>query len=360
MSALERVGRVAVRQGLFRLDAERAHNLALRGLALLARMPMRDPTGRGGLQDPRLTQTVLGMEFPNPVGLAAGLDKQAAAIPAWARLGFGFCEIGTVTAMPQPGNPRPRVFRLKDDLALINRFGFNSEGAVHVGARLADWDVRGRLHAIPLGVNIGKSKLADDAEADYLAAFRRVAAFGDYVVVNVSSPNTPGLRDLQERRSLESLLVRLVGANRVLAHPKPLFVKVAPDLNDAALDAIVDIASEHVQGIVVCNTTLAREGLTSPHAGESGGLSGAPLRARSDAMITRVHRRAPDLPIIGVGGIFSGADAWAKIRAGARLVQVYTGFVYEGPALIRRINEDLLMLMEQAGARTVTEVVGTG
>ncbi len=360
MSVLDAAGRLVIRQGLFRLDPERAHNLALRGLGLVARLPGRS-AGPGGFQDERLAQTLLGIDFPNPIGLAAGLDKQAVAVPAWARLGFGFCEVGTITAQPQPGNPRPRVFRLPDDRALINRFGFNSEGSLHVAARLADWDVRGQLHAIPLGINIGKSKVAQDAEADYLATFGRVAPFADYVAVNVSSPNTPGLRDLQERDALAGLLARLTGANHVLERPRPILVKVAPDLDDAALDAIVDLAVEHVQGIIVCNTTIARDGLTSPrHVDEVGGLSGAPVRERSDDMIARVHRRAPDLPIIGVGGVFGAADAWAKIRAGARLVQVYTGFVYEGPGLVRRINEDLVTLMEQAGVRRLVEAVGGG
>jgi len=358
MKILSRIPGAVMRQGLFRLDPERAHNLTMRGLALLARLPMRN--GRGPEWDPRLGQTILGMEFRNPVGLAAGLDKQADAVPAWALLGFGFCEVGTITALPQPGNPRPRVFRLPEDRAIINRFGFNSDGATRVAARLADWEVQGRLHAIPLGINIGRSKTAQDVESDYLTSFARVAPFADYVAINVSSPNTPGLRDLQERRSLEALLTRLSAANRVLERPKPLFVKVAPDLDDGFLDAIVDLARQEVQGIIVCNTTIARDGLRSAHADETGGLSGAPLRERSDAMIARVHRRAPELPIIGVGGIFNAADAWSKIRAGASLVQVYTGFVYEGPRLIRRINEDLVSLLEQSGARGIAEAVGAG
>ncbi len=351
--------RFMIRQVLFRLDPERAHTLTMRGLRVLSRMPGADRArARRVVDDPRLSQEILGLRFSNPVGLAAGLDKQAEAIPVWARLGFGFTEVGTVTAESQPGNPKPRVFRLREDEALINRFGFNSDGSEEVARRLARVEMSGRAHGIPLGINIGKSKLAEDAEADYLTTFGRVAPYADYVTVNVSSPNTPGLRDLQERSALEGLLSRLAAVNRTQRAPRPILVKVAPDLDDDALDAIVDLAAEHVQGIIISNTTLSRDGLRSRHRDETGGLSGRPVYRRSTDLIRRAHARAPRFPIIGVGGIFSGADAWEKITAGACLVQVYTGFVYQGPKLITDSNRELVRFMEREGITTLADAVG--
>ena len=357
------IHRGIVRPILFRLDPERAHEIAMAGLAVLAHVP---PVGalaerRLRVADERLHQTLFGLEFPNPVGLAAGFDKQARAVPAWASLGFGFAEVGTVTALRQPGNPKPRVFRLPEDRAVINRLGFNSDGADVVAERLKEWELGGRVHRIPLGINIGRSREAADAAADYVHAFARLAPYADYVAVNVSSPNTPGLRDLQERAALEELVTRLTAANRSGGHGKPILVKIAPDLDQAALEAIVGIARDHgVDGLIVGNTTVSREGVGSPKAEEAGGLSGEPLRDRADDMLRRAHALAGPLPIVGVGGIFSGADAWRKILAGASLVQVYTGFVYEGPSLPRRINEDLLALLDASGARTIREAAGQG
>lgn len=349
-----------LRHTLGRLDPERAHDIAMGGLAVVSRLPVGGAIeSRSLVDDRRLAQDLLGLRFRNPVGLAAGFDKQASAVPAWAALGFGFCEIGTVTAEPQPGNPKPRMFRLREDRAVINRLGFNSRGSEAVATRLRNWEAAGRAHRIPLGINIGKTKAATDAEADYLTSFRRLARYADYVTVNVSSPNTPGLRDLQERGALERLLGRLAGANRALARPVPILVKIAPDLDDAAFAAILGLAGEHVQGLIVCNTTIGRNGITSAHAAEAGGLSGAPLRARSDEMVRAARAAAPGLPIVGVGGIFSGEDAWNKLRAGASLVQVYTGMVYEGPGLVRRINRELVRLLEAEGVTTIAEVVGT-
>jgi dihydroorotate dehydrogenase len=352
-----------VRPVLFRLDPERAHNVGMGGLSLLARArPVCALIERRlSVDDPRLRQELFGLTFPNPVGLAAGLDKQAHAVPVWANLGFGFAEIGTVTAHAQLGNPRPRVFRLTEDRAIINRLGFNSDGAEAVAARLRAWEETGRAHRVPLGVNIGRSRDVADAGADYVATFIRVAQYADYVAVNVSSPNTPGLRDLQERKALEELVTRLTAANRTQGLARPILVKIAPDLDQGALEAIVGIARDHrVDGLIVSNTTVARDGVASPLAAETGGLSGAPLRPLADDVLRRVHRLVAGMPIVGVGGIFSGADAWTKILAGASLVQVYTGFVYEGPGLARRINEDLLLLMEQAGVRSVSEAAGRG
>lgn len=357
------IHRSLVRPLLFRLEPERAHGVVMAGLALLARTP---PVGalmerRLKVDDPRLAQELWGLRFPNPVGLAAGFDKQADAVPVWANLGFGFAEVGTITAQPQPGNPKPRVFRLTDERGLINRLGFNSDGADAVAERLKRWERSGRAHRIPLGINIGKTKVADDAAADYVATFARVAAFADYVTINVSSPNTPGLRDLQERNALETLVSRIAAANRANGLGKPILVKIAPDLDQGALEAIVGIARDRgVAGLIVTNTTIGRDGVASPLADQEGGLSGAPLRELSDEVLRRVHLLAGRLPVIGVGGIFTAADAWAKILAGASLVQIYTGFVYEGAGLPHRINEDLLLLCDQAGVRSIGEAVGQG
>ena len=357
------IHRRILRPVLFRLDPERAHSIAMGGLAALARIP---PVGalverRLRIDDPRLGQELFGLTFPNPIGLAAGFDKQAHAIPVWANLGFGFAEVGTITAHAQPGNPKPRVFRLPEDKAVINRLGFNSDGAEIVATRLAAWEETGRAHRIPLGVNIGRTKEAEDAAADYVTTFTRLARFADYVAVNVSSPNTPGLRDLQERDALETLVTRLTAANRVNEFAKPILVKIAPDLDPGALEAIVGIARDRgVSGLIVANTTIGRAGATSPLAAETGGMSGAPLRDLADDVLRRAHMVAGGLPIIGVGGIFSAQDAWRKILAGASLVQLYTGFVYEGAGLPRRLNQDLVLLMEQAGVGSLTEVVGQG
>ena len=357
------IHRRILRPVFFRLDAERAHTIAMGGLAALARLA---PVGalverRLAVDDARLRQEFFGLSFPNPVGLAAGFDKQAHAVPVWANLGFGFAEVGTITAQPQPGNPKPRIFRLPDDRAVINRLGFNSDGAEVVARRLAAWEETGRAHRIPLGVNIGKTKVAEEAADDYVATFTRVARNADYIAVNVSSPNTPGLRDLQERDALETLLARLAAANHVQGLATPILVKIAPDLDRGALEAIVGIARDRgVSGLIVANTTIGRAGATSPLVEEAGGMSGAPLRDLADEVLRQVYALSGGLPIIGVGGIFSAADAWAKILAGASLVQVYTGFVYEGAGLPRRINRELLALMEQAGARSLPEMVGGG
>lgn len=355
------------RPALFHLDAERAHDLVIGVLALagpvLGRLPC-PPAAR----DARLEQTVAGLRFPAPVGLAAGFDKSARAVAAWPALGFGFVEIGTVTARPQPGNPRPRLFRLSADRALVNRLGFNNDGAEKVAERLRRARRRGLLGRIPVGVNIGKSRVADldRAAEDYLESFERLRPYADYVVVNVSSPNTPGLRELQDRGRLERILRVLLAREEELARDRgrsvPLFVKVAPDLALAAVDEVVDLAlSLGIAGLVVCNTTIARAGLRSPPAlaGQEGGLSGLPLRARSTELVRHVHRRAGGrLVIVGVGGIFGPDDAWERLAAGASLVQVYTGLVYEGPALPRRIARGLAERMERAGVATLADLVG--
>jgi dihydroorotate dehydrogenase len=297
-----------------------------------------------GPRDPVLRVQALGLEFPGPLGLAAGFDKDARGVAGLGALGFGFVEVGTVTARAQPGNPRPRMFRLPKDRALVNRMGFNNEGAVAAAARLH------RRHGVIVGVNIGKTRAVPDEEAaaDYAASARAVAAVADYVVVNVSSPNTPGLRDLQAADRLKPVLVAVREALDAAAdHRVPLLVKIAPDLADADVDAIADLALElGLDGIVATNTTVSRDGLASSPAevaaAGAGGLSGAPLRDRALAVLRRLHARAGDrLVLIAAGGIETGDDAWERLAAGATLVQAYTGFIYGGPRWPRRVHDQL-------------------
>ena len=352
---------------LFTLPAEPAHHL---GLALA-----RGTIGLPGIRtavaaahrvaDARLAQTVFGRRFANPVGLAAGLDKNGVAIDALAALGFSHVEIGTVTGQAQLGNPPPRLFRLRSDHAIINRMGFNNRGAAEVGSRLATRYATRRPECV-LGVNIGKSKIVDLAQAldDYRVSVRALAPVCDYLVVNVSSPNTPGLRDLQAESSLRPLLAGVRAELDGLRAGIPLLLKIAPDLADAGIDATVDVALEtRCDGLICTNTTISRAGLST--AAErlqtigNGGLSGAPLRARSTAVLAHAARRLTGrLPIIGVGGIDSPAAAWEKICHGASLVQVYTGFVYEGPGLATRINRGLLAELERAGLPGLSAAVG--
>lgn len=312
----------------------------------------------------------MGVRFPNPVGLAAGFDKRGVAIPAWQAFGFGFVEIGTITAQQQPGNPKPRIFRLPEDQALVNRLGFNNDGAALTAARLAKLQRQGVLHRIPLGINIGKSRTTpiDGAIADYVSSLDRLWPYADYVVVNVSSPNTPGLRDLQESSALAGLLEALIDLNRLKAtitarQPRPLLVKIAPDLDEAQVDAVVDLAAAlGIDGLVVCNTTLARDGLISATdlVDQQGGLSGRPVAARSLALTRHVVTRLADrMPVISVGGIFTAGDAWDRLAAGAALVQVYTGFVYGGPTSIARINRGLLERMDREGVADLRELIGS-
>jgi len=322
------------------------------------------------VRDPLLEQHVLDLTFPSPIGLAAGFDKSARALAAWPALGFGFAEIGTVTPRPQEGNPRPRLFRLPDDTALLNRMGFNNDGADRVATRLAAWRRAARGRRTPVGVNLGASKAgaAEGGEADYVAAFERLWPGADYFVVNVSSPNTPGLRRLQERGPLEAILRTLAAANERLAGdartaPRPLLVKIAPDLEPAQVDDVVDLALEHrLDGLVLANTTISRDGLVSPRRllDEAGGVSGRPLRERSTALLRRAYARSGGrLVLIGVGGVFDAEDAWQKLLAGASLVQIYTALVYEGPAVVRRINLGLVERLRREGVRFVGDVVGS-
>ena len=330
------------------LDAEDAHRAAI--LVLRAARPVL----RAGADDPILATRLWGLDFPNPIGLAAGFDKHAEAPDALLGLGFGSVEIGSVTPRPQPGNPRPRVFRLPEDGAVINRYGFNSEGIDAVAARLVRRARRGVL-----GVNLGKNKETVDAAEDYAAGAAALARFADYLVVNVSSPNTPGLRALQDRGVLDALIARVQAALPTPA--PPLLVKIAPDM---AAEDLADIAAvvraRRLDGIIVSNTTIARPPeLRDAARGEAGGLSGRPLFAPSTVVLREMRRlTGGDIALIGVGGVGSGADAYAKIRAGATLVQLYTALVYDGPGLVARIKRDLAALLRRDGFRSLAEAVG--
>ncbi|CAN5501373.1 quinone-dependent dihydroorotate dehydrogenase [soil metagenome] len=285
-------------------------------------------------QPPPRPINVFGLQFPHPVGLAAGFDKNGVALPAWEALGFGFIEIGTVTAQPQRGNPQPRIFRFPEQQALINRLGFNNDGADAVAARLRRLRATGRWPRVPIGVNIGKSKVTplEEAAEDYRYSFRVLREFADYAVLNVSSPNTPGLRSLQEHAALTDLLQTIADENS--ASPKPVLLKVAPDLSMANLDVIIAACEQHgIAGLIATNTTLDHSAIPPEHD-QTGGLSGAPLREKSTAFVRAIRDRTT-LPIIGVGGIMDAASAREKLAAGATLLQVYTGYIYGGPALLR-------------------------
>jgi dihydroorotate dehydrogenase len=332
------------------LDAETAHGLALRALA----------AGLVGADlapdDPALATTAFGLWFRNPIGLAAGFDKDAVAVLPLMRLGFGFVEAGTVTPRPQAGNPRPRLFRLEEDRAVINRMGFNNGGIEGYVARLAA--LPRPLPAV-LGANIGINKEGAEPERDYPALYAAVASHADYVTVNVSSPNTPGLRDLQGEARLAAILDAVARAEA--PRRPPVLVKIAPDLAEDAVAPLVETCvARGVAGLIVSNTTVARPAtLRSRHRGESGGLSGAPLLGPSTEMLRRVHRASRGrLALIGVGGIASGADALKKIKAGASLVQFYTGFAYDGPALVRRIKDEFAALLRREGFSRVADAVG--
>ena len=342
-----------IRRLLRALPAEAAHRLTL---AALAGGLGGLGAGQGESDPPSLRQTLWGRDFPNPVGIAAGFDKDARVPDALLRLGFGFAETGTVTPRPQPGNPKPRIFRLYEDEAVINRMGFNSAGLEPTLARL-----RGRTRDGVVGVNFGKNRDSTDAAVDYLEGVRRVGPLADYFVINVSSPNTPGLRDLQRREVLDDLLRQLVAARDGAAPGTPLLVKIAPDLGPEERAEIAAVAGPSgIDGIVISNTTVARApGLRSPAAGEQGGLSGKPLFAPSTALLSDIYRLTRGkLPLIGVGGIASAEDAYAKIRAGASLIQLYTALVFQGPALIGKIKRGLAELLRRDGFANIAEAVG--
>jgi dihydroorotate dehydrogenase len=334
---------------LFGLDAEAAHRMAIRALAsgVMPRAPSPDP---------RLRRRLLGLDFPNPLGMAAGFDKNGEVPDAVLGLGFGFVEVGTVTPKPQKGNPAPRIFRLVEHEALINRLGFNNEGHDAVHARLAKRARRGIV-----GVNVGANKDSPDRIADYGLGVERFAGVADYITVNISSPNTPGLRNLHEANDLTALLRAVVAARDSAERRVPLLVKISPDLDDDALEAVVRIARDSgVEGLIVTNTTVARDSVAGhPLAGEAGGLSGQPLFGKSTAMLAKVRRLAgSDLVLVGVGGVDSAEAAFAKILAGADLVQLYTGMVYRGPGLARHIVAGLPRLIAARQADSIAEAAG--
>jgi dihydroorotate dehydrogenase len=353
---------------LFRLEAERAHSLVAGLLRATAGTPISALLrALYAYDDPILRSTCAQMNLENPIGLAAGFDKRATLIAPLAALGFGHIEVGTVTPRAQPGNERPRMFRLPEDHALINRLGFNSPGMVAVARNLRGWRIgdasRRSIHdLLVIGVNIGKNRATplERAAEDYLAAFAALAPLADYVTINISSPNTPGLRRLHERDALDALLSELTTCNHRLTRPRPLFLKVSPDEAPAQLDEVVRAGgAASIAGFVATNTTLAREHLHGAQAGEAGGLSGCPLATQARRTIAQIHKlTGGHLPIIGVGGVASGADAYAHIRAGASLVQLYTGLVYEGPDLIYRVKRDLARLLRRDGFSSVAKAIG--
>jgi len=343
-----------IRPFLWRLDPERAHHLALWALS-------RNLAAPAAADDPRLAVQALGRRFPNPIGLAAGFDKDAKAWRQAARLGFGFVEVGSVTPRPQSGNPRPRLFRLERENAVINRMGFNNEGAEAMAGRVAA--TRPGAGGVILGINLGKNKETEDAAADYELGARRLGPFADYMVINVSSPNTPGLRALQGKAPLQALIAR---THRALVqsckpNPPPLLLKIAPDLTPQDLADIAEVALDGLlAGLIATNTTIARPpGLDPRYASQPGGLSGRPLLEPSTGILRALYRlTGGKLPIIGVGGVSSGADAYAKIRAGATLVQLYSALVFEGPGLIQRMKRELLQCLERDGLGSIGEAVG--
>jgi dihydroorotate dehydrogenase len=344
-----------IRPALRRLPAETAHELSLRAIEGGAGRFFGGSTSHEP-DPPVLGQRLWGLDFPNPVGLAAGYDKDARVPDAMLRLGFGFVEVGTVTPRPQSGNPKPRLFRLEEDRAVINRMGFNSGGLDAFVERLAR-----RVRSGIVGVNLGKNGDTEDAAADYAEGISRTATLADYLVVNVSSPNTPALRDLQRREMLADLLSRLIRVREETARRVPLLVKIAPDLILEERRDIAQVALDSgIDGLIVSNTTVARPDLVSRHAPEAGGLSGLPLLGPSTVLLAEMYRRTQGrVPLIGVGGIAGAADAYAKIRAGASLVQLYTALVFVGPDLVRQIKSGLADLLQRDGFGSIAEAVGT-
>jgi dihydroorotate dehydrogenase len=335
------------------LDPEDAHTVAIRSL-------QAGLGPRGGADDPILATTLAGLSLPNPVGLAPGFDKNAEVFVPMLRAGFGFVECGTVTPKPQAGNPRPRLFRLTEDRAVINRMGFNNEGLEAFAGRLAQRGPTGPFGVV--GANIGANKDSEDRIGDYVTGLRRLWGLASYFTINISSPNTPGLRALQTKAALEELLGRLAEARDALpaAGRVPMFLKVAPDLEDGEVETISEaVAANGLAGIIVSNTTIGRPALRSRHAGEAGGLSGAPLLALSTQMLCRFAEAADGrLVLIGAGGIASGADAYAKIRAGAQAVQLYSALAFEGPGLVTRIKRELAERLKADGFGSLRAAVG--
>lgn len=352
MSLFEQFGMMVLRS----FDPEKSHTLSLSALrAGLAPLP-------GPVTTPRLKTTFAGIEMPNPVGLAAGFDKNAEAITQLSRAGFGFIELGAATPRPQPGNPKPRLFRLTEDHAVINRFGFNNDGMEEIAIRLARSRHASQGIDIPVGLNLGANKDSEDRAADFAKVLAHCGNFIDFATVNVSSPNTEKLRDLQGAEALEALLAGVLDARKGLKRAVPVLLKIAPDLDLTELQEIAEVARKSgIDGVIATNTTLSREGLKSAHKGEAGGLSGRPLFEKSTRVLATLSRElGDDVPLIGVGGISSALDAYAKIRAGASLVQLYSAMVYQGLSLAPRIARGLDDLLAKDGFDHVSEAVGKG
>lgn len=341
-------------------DPESMHKVVMKLLGIVGSIPPLSWVERQmfTFADGRLRQNVFGLNFKNPVGLAGGFDKHAEALQGFANLGFGFLEIGTVTKLAQPGNPRPRIVRLEADEALINRMGFNNDGADVLAKRLSGIALCQSM--APIGINLGKSKITDLSQAaeDYLYSFSKLYGYGDYFVVNVSSPNTPGLRQLQDKSFLVEILSALNNHRSRQELKKPILVKTVVDLPLEAIDEVLDVCkSQNIDGLIISNTLLSPNGLKTK-TNEVGGLSGKPIRQKSTDYIKHIHQRMPELPLVGVGGIFSAADAYEKIKAGASLVQIYTGLIYEGPGLVKKINQGLVKFLERDGFKNIGEAVG--
>ncbi len=340
-----------IRKALFKLDPEVAHNFTFTMIKSVFKTPLRSVIrNKFKIEDKSLERELFGLKFKNPVGLAAGLDKNAEVFDEFGDLGFGFVEIGTVTPKPQPGNPKKRMFRLIEDEALINRMGFNNEGVKKVAERL-----RNKRTDVIIGGNIGKNKVTPNEKAvdDYVICFRELFDVVDYFVVNVSSPNTPNLRALQDKKPLTQILNALQEENRKKPVPKPVLLKIAPDLTDEQLQDIIDIVNETgIAGVIATNTTISREGLKSENKKETGGMSGKPLAKRSTEVIRFLSERSgKSFPIIGVGGIHSAEDALEKLEAGADLIQLFTGFIYEGPDLVKQIKQSLIKYNEKVSLK---------
>ena len=354
--------RNCLRSLLFLQESEAAHNRVIKGLSLASRLPILPTITDAIYGAPDLPIQFSGLKFPNPVGLAAGMDKHASALPMWERLGFGFTELGGITRHDQPGNEAPRMFRAIDDQALVNRMGFNNPGAKAAARALQRWRDRDLWPTHPVGINLGKSKITplEEAAEDYCFTFHELQNLADFFVVNVSSPNTPNLRKLQGKNALNEILKTL----REVNSSKALLIKIAPDLTNEAIDDVLDLAVNHsLAGIVATNTTVTRPEPSNTQCrntyNEEGGLSGTPLRKRSTQIIAHIHKHTEGkLPIIGVGGIFTADDAWEKIAAGASLVQIYTGLVYEGPSVAGDIVCGLKARMEREGVKHLTDLKG--
>jgi dihydroorotate dehydrogenase len=354
-----------IRPLLFRQDSERAHNHAVSSLGYACKFAFAGNLVESLFAAPPLPVELFGLKFPNPVGLAAGMDKFGFALPGWAKLGFGHVELGGVTWHAQAGNPPPRMFRAIPAEAVINRMGFNNPGAPTFARKLREWKAAGQWPAHPVGVNLGKSKITplDQAAGDYTNSFRELRDLADFFVVNVSSPNTPNLRQLQDKNALDEIFAALQAEN--VTAQKPILVKVAPDLSFAALDEILELVQpRHIAGIVATNTTITRpptdDGALQKIYAETGGLSGKPLRVRSTEVVRHLYRQTKGtVPIIGVGGIFTADDAWEKITVGASLVQCYTGLVYEGPGLAKNIVTGLRAKLEASGCKNLRDAVGS-